>query len=97
MIDNAKAGGQPVAFVVRHDLLTDAAIAKLKPYGAISVWTDQGHAPSEGERDRVIADLERRGVNGVIDIPAAMGTGEKIGVGLDKAKNWLKDRWDSVF
>lgn len=97
MIENAERGGKPVAFVVRHDQLTDAAIARLKPHGAISVWTDQGHAPSEGDRQRVIDDLKRRGVNGVIDIPAAMSTGEKIGVGLDKAKNWVKDRWDSVF
>lgn len=97
MIENAERGGKPVAFVVRHDQLTDEAIARLKPHGPISVWTDQSHAPSERDQARVIEDLKRRGVNGVIDIPAAMGTGEKIGVGLDKAKNWARDRWDSVF
>lgn len=91
MVAQARALGGPVTFVVRHDRLTDAAIAEFKklPGSSISVW---------GESDAVAtttSDLKRRGVNGMIDLapPHHEGLGDK----LEAGKNWVKTGLDKFF
>lgn len=86
MIALEKAAGGPATFVVRYDLLTDAAIKRLKDYGTVSVW----NAPSQGGVDDpvVVANsLRARGVNGVVDIRKSMGWREKAGTAVDWGLN----------
>jgi hypothetical protein len=98
MIDLAEQAGQPVTFVVRYDLLTDAAIAKLKQHGTISVWNEMG-GPKVDDPAKVIQGLKDRGVNGVVDIRATPGLKEKVEIGLEyvhgKAED-LKDKAEHV-
>jgi hypothetical protein len=90
MIANARRGGAPLTFVVRYDLLTDEAIAKLRPYGPISVWNGLGKAPDDIDKER--ESLRQRGVEGVIDLRPSPGLLEKAEIGVDKAVNFSRDR-----
>lgn len=96
MIQLGQAAGPPRTFVVRHDLLTDAAIRDLSQHGTISVW----NAPSQGGVDDPAAlgrKLRLRGVDGVIDLRKSMGLVDKAGAALDYGKNQAKGLWDKVF
>ena len=96
MIALADAGGAPATFVVRYDLLTDAAIRELSAHGTISVW----NAPSQGGVDDPAAlarQLRLRGVDGVIDLRQSMGLLDKAGAVLDRGKNEANGLWDKVF
>jgi hypothetical protein len=81
MLAHAKKLGQPVTFEIRHDRLTDDAIRQLKGHGTISVW---GHADDVTGTER---SLKRCGVDGMIDVEQNPSTMDKIGAGLDRAKN----------
>jgi hypothetical protein len=103
MIDLAEKAGQPCTFVVRYDLLTDAAIAKLKEHGTISVWNEMG-GPKVDDPAKVAEGLRERGVNGVVDIRPTPGLLEKAEMGIDFVKgkaedleDKAKDLWHKVF
>lgn len=96
MLDLAKQTGQPTTFVVRYDLLTDDAIAKLSQAGTISVW----NAPSRGGVDDVAQltrELRLRGVDGVVDLRESMDWKDKAGAVVDKGKNLVRDGLDKIF
>jgi len=80
MIELAKRGrGGPVAFVVRYDRLTDAAIRALQGYGAISVWNDPALPGVVKENIRAITDgLRARGVDGVVDLVPSKSLAEPV-------------------
>jgi hypothetical protein len=101
MLGFAKELGQPVAFVARYDRLTDDAIAKLKGHGAISVWNDTGHGSiKSGDVGGLVKGLRELGVDGVIDIRPTDTMWDKVGIGIDKAKNaageWVHDRFEGL-
>lgn len=91
MVEQAKALGGPVTFVVRHDRLTDAAIAEFKkhPGATISVWG------STGDVAQTTAALKARGVNGMIDLAPPHGVG--VGDVLEAGKNWVRTGLDKLF
>jgi hypothetical protein len=96
MLELAKQTGQPTTFVVRYDRLTDEAIARLSAAGTVSVW----NSPAQGGVDdvaKLARELRLRGVDGVVDIRESMDWKDKAGVGLDKAKNFVRDGWDKLF
>jgi len=96
MITLAQQGGAPVTFVVRHDLLTDAAIQKLREHGTISVW----NSPSRGGVQDVAAlteQLRNRGVDGVIDLRPSMGLVDKATAAVSGGWGWVKGKLDGIF
>lgn len=96
MASLAKQLGGPVTFVVRVDLLTDAAIQALSSLGPVSVWNDPGRAaPADlGKAER---ELRRRGVTGVVDLrPGASVRDKAWGVAeglISRVRGWLKQRF----
>ena len=93
MIELARVGGAPVAFVVRHDLLTDRAIQQLKPYGDVSIWNSRGQGGLDAQAiPALTADFRRRGVTGVIDLQPSYSTWDKVGLGWDVGRAWLDNQ-----
>jgi hypothetical protein len=96
MIENAKAGGHPVTFVVKQSQLTQDAIDKLRGYGTISVWNSPGDIPGDKIGD-VTRKLRAAGVNGVIDLRPPLSFGEKIEFGWNRGTSFVKDQLDRIF
>ena len=93
MASLARSLGGPVTFVVRLDLLTDAAIRTLSPLGPVSVWNDPGR-PAPADLVQAERALRERGVTGVVDLrPGTSAAGKaRDGVSglLGLLRGWLK-------
>ena len=93
MASLARALGGPVTFVVRMDLLTDAAVRALSPQGPVSVWNDPGR-PTPVDLGKAERELRARGVTGVVDLRPGKSASTKAWDGatglLDRVRGWLK-------
>ncbi|MDB5098286.1 MAG: hypothetical protein JWM80_2707 [Cyanobacteria bacterium RYN_339] len=96
MIQLAEQAGPPTTFVVRFDLLTDEAIARLKEHGTVSVWNAMGE-PAVSDPAKVAQQLRDRGVDGVVDIRETPDLLDKVEVGVDYAKNKARDFFHDHF
>ncbi len=89
LVDQGKRLGGPVTFVVRHDLLTDAAIAGFKGNGPISVW---GHAEDPAATGKA---LRARGVDGMIDVDGH--TTPSVKQIAEYGFNWARTKLTDIF
>ncbi|MBM4379820.1 MAG: DUF2181 domain-containing protein [Deltaproteobacteria bacterium] len=93
MASLARTLGGPVTFVVRLDLLTDAAIRTLSPLGPVSVWNDPGR-PTPADLVREERALRDRGVSGMVDLRPGKSSASKARDGasglLGLLRGWLK-------
>ncbi|MBM3270232.1 MAG: DUF2181 domain-containing protein [Candidatus Sericytochromatia bacterium] len=107
MLAQARELGGPVAFVVRHDLLTDEAISRLKPVGPVSVWNSTFDGPKVEDPGALARALRARGVDGVIDLRRSASRWDRfrawadwgkngVVTGFDEAKNWVGDKVDGA-